>query len=134
MEKTPETKGAVYKEVPRQQPYRSEKSFEERQREAQVMLDQHKGSVPIIVEKAATEKFLPFINRNKYLVPGSTTLGRMHDTIRVRLQLHKDQSFFLLVEGRHMPSLSSTIEEVYGEYKAEDGFLYLQYVSQEVFG
>ncbi|KAF2349680.1 Autophagy protein Atg8 ubiquitin-like [Trinorchestia longiramus] len=118
----------------RRDSYRFQKPFEERSRESSELLKHDPDLLPLILEKAPTEKFLPPLDRKKFLLARSSTLGQLHSTIRYRLQLHQDQSFFLLVDGQHMPNLSSTIEQLYQEFKDEDGFLYLEYASQEVFG
>ena len=53
---------------------------------------------------------------------------------RNRMKLGCNQAFYLLVNNRSMLSLSKTLAEVYNEHKEEDGFLYVTYASQEVFG
>ncbi|XP_018021994.1 microtubule-associated proteins 1A/1B light chain 3C [Hyalella azteca] len=118
----------------RRDSYRFTKPLDERQKESALLLKEEEECLPLILEKAPTEKYLPPLDRKKFLLVRSSTLGQLHSTIRYRLQLHQDQSFFLLVDGQHMPNLSSTIEQLYHEFKDEDGFLYLEYASQEVFG
>lgn len=46
----------------------------------------------------------------------------------------QNQAMYLLVNNRTMTSLSLTMSEVYTEHAGIDGFLYITYASQEVFG
>nr|CAD7455617.1 unnamed protein product [Timema tahoe] len=88
----------------------------------------------IIVERFYKELYLPRLDKTKFLVPQEITMSQFVSIIRNRMQLGSTQAFYLLVNNRSMLSLSKTLAEVYNEYRADDGFLYLTYASQEVFG
>ena len=51
-----------------------------------------------------------------------------------RMTHHDTQSFYLIVNYKAIASTSMTLIEVYRSLKDEDGFLYMTYASQEVFG
>uniref|UniRef100_A0A8C5RYH7 Microtubule associated protein 1 light chain 3 gamma n=1 Tax=Laticauda laticaudata TaxID=8630 RepID=A0A8C5RYH7_LATLA len=51
-----------------------------------------------------------------------------------RLSLTATQAFYLLVNNQTLPCPSLTILEIYNDNKDEDGFLYMTYASQEMFG
>lgn len=53
---------------------------------------------------------------------------------RNRMHMGPNQALYLLVNNRSMLSLSLTMAEVYAEHASPDGFLYVTYASQEVFG
>lgn len=50
------------------------------------------------------------------------------------MHIGSSQALYLLVNNRSMVSLSLTLAEVYAEHGGADGFLYVTYASQEVFG
>ena len=50
------------------------------------------------------------------------------------MSLHDTQTFYLIVNRKAIASTSMTLLEVYRALKDDDGFLYMTYASQEVFG
>ena len=54
--------------------------------------------------------------------------------LRNKIALDSTQTLFLLVAERSMSCMSSSMGEVYAQYRDMDGFLYITYASQEMFG
>ncbi|KAJ7307606.1 hypothetical protein JRQ81_009646 [Phrynocephalus forsythii] len=78
---------------------------------------------------------LPALNKIKFLVPQELTMGQFVTIIRNRMSISPTQAFYFLVNGsRSLVNMSSTMAEVYATFKDEDGFLYMTYASQEMFG
>lgn len=93
------------------------------------------SKLPVILERYPKEKVLPALDRTKFLVPQELTMGQFVTIIRNRMALSSTQSFYLLVDGsRSLVSMSLTMAEVYTLNQDEDGFLYMTYASQEMFG
>ena len=44
------------------------------------------------------------------------------------------EAFYLLVNNKSLGSMNLTMAEIYRDYKDEDGFVYMTYASQEMFG
>ncbi|CAG2169251.1 unnamed protein product [Oppiella nova] len=54
--------------------------------------------------------------------------------IRNRMQLSSTQAFYLIVNNKSMVNMTKTMAEIYRDNRDEDGFLYVTYASQEMFG
>ncbi|CAD7093361.1 unnamed protein product [Hermetia illucens] len=90
--------------------------------------------IPIIVDRYAREYELPYLNKRKFLVPQEITMAQFLLIIRNRLNISHNKALFLLVNNRTLVPMSKSITEVYEQHRSDDGFLYMTYTSQEVFG
>jgi len=107
-----------------------EYDFINRQNEANRVLEKYPDRVPVIVYRG---KCNYFIDKEKYLVPNDMKMGEFMVIIRKRLKLFKEEALFLFV-GNTIPSNSKQLDEVYELYKDNDGFLYVSYNTENVFG
>lgn len=91
-------------------------------------------TVQIIVERYSKETELPHLEKRKFLVPQEFTMSQFISIIRSRMKVGPTKALFFLVNNRSLVSLSKSLAEIYAENRSEDGFLYIHYASQEVFG
>jgi len=111
-------------------------SFENRCKESERVLNKFPTRIPIICEKSYfynNHNHLPDIDKHKYLVPSELTLGQFIGVIRKRMKLGADEAIFLFVSNSILPS-SFLIGQIYKQHKDSDGFLYIQYAKENVFG
>lgn len=113
---------------------KNKKNFVNRRDEVAAIRVKFPTKIPIIVERFSKEKSLTPLDKTKFLVPQEITMSQFVTIIRNRMKLGPQQALYLLVNNRSMASLSRTLAEVYQEHRDEDGFLYVTYASQEVFG
>lgn len=114
--------------------FKIEFSFEQRREEASRVINKYPDRVPIICEKSRTaSKDCPDIDKKKYLVPRDLTMGQFLYVVRKRLRLAPEKAIFLFVGNSIAPSTSS-INEIYNYNKDGDGFLYITYGLENVFG
>jgi len=115
-------------------PFKQRRSLAARKAEVYNIKSKFPDKIPVIVERYLKEKNLPRLNKTKFLVPTELALRQFQLILRARMSLDKRHTMYLLVDGRSILAHTLTMAEVHSEYHDEDGFLYLTYASQEVFG
>ncbi|XP_077346410.1 microtubule-associated protein 1 light chain 3 gamma [Lithobates pipiens] len=120
--------------VPPPKPFKQRKSFEIRKSEVIGIRAKFPNKIPVIVERYAKEKYLPFLDKTKFLVPREVPMSHFINILRNRMNLSPTQAFYILVNDKTLASMSRTMTELYRENKDEDGFMYMTYASQEMFG
>ena len=93
----------------------------------------HPNRIPVIVEKYSNSITAPNIDKNKFLVPGDSTVGSFVHVIRKRMQLSDKAALFLFC-GTTIPPTSEVMSMIYDKHRDEDGFLYMVYTAENTFG
>lgn len=106
--------------------------FEKKSIESKRIRDKYPERVPIIVGKAKGCN-LNDIDKKKYLVSCDLTVGQFISIIRQRIKLSPDKAIFIFINNI-LPSTSANMLTIYNEMKHGDGFLYIYYNGESVFG
>ena len=91
----------------------------------------------LIIEADGNEKrqtVLKKLTNPKFMMPNTFTAAEVLQLLRQRLDLNKEDGLVLFANGRYLLKPSQKLEDVYTKYKDEDGFLYLTYSEEQVFG
>ena len=108
-------------------------SLEERKAEYEKVVQENPGKIGIICERAP-KSHIEEIKKTKYLISEEIKLGQFSEIIRRKIKMDKEAAIFLLANGKISLTGDETMIEIYKKYKDEDGFLYIAYASEEVWG
>ena len=108
-------------------------SLEKRKEESEKIKTKYPNRYPIIVNKSHTSK-LENIDKSKFLAPGDLTMGQFQYVVRKRITLKEEESLFLFINDKILINGSENLAKIYDQYKDEDGFLYITYCGENVFG
>ncbi|XP_071523572.1 microtubule-associated protein 1 light chain 3 alpha-like isoform X1 [Panulirus ornatus] len=129
-----ETLCSAHSDALHRKPFKQVKSFASRKQEVASIKSKFPNKLPVIVERYGKETTLPMLDKTKFLVPQELTMSQFVTILRNRMQLSSTMTLYVLVNNRSLVSLSRPLSEVYRECHDDDGFLYVTYASQEVFG
>jgi GABA(A) receptor-associated protein len=102
--------------------------------ESNQIKSRYPNRVPVIIEKASScGSDIPNIDKHKYLIPYAFSFGQFIYVIRKRLSLPPDKAIFLFVKNV-LPTSSELMSNIYNKYSNMDGFLYVEYTGESVFG
>ena len=113
--------------------FKKEKTLEVRKSEYRKVMEQHPDKIPIICEKTPRSK-IKSIEKTKYLVEPNLSLPQFKATIRKKLDLDDKEAIFFLVKGKTSLSGNDSLGTIYNKYKSKDGFLYIAYAAEEIWG
>tara|TARA_Y100001958_G_C21239591_1_gene566877 strand:- start:1401 stop:1745 length:345 start_codon:yes stop_codon:yes gene_type:complete len=111
--------------------YKNNTDFDFRINESKKILEKYPDKIPLIVEKSKNCEY--DIDKNKYLVPKDIKMQQLIFIIRKRIKIKDSESIFIYVNNVLPPS-SSYISEIYDNNKDDDGFLYINYSTENTFG
>lgn len=112
--------------------FKCQYTLEERKEEAERIRTKYPERIPIICEKNWNSK-LTSLNRSKFLIPAEFTIGQFMYIIRKRLELPCEKAIFVFVAGT-IQSVSADMLSLYDKLKDKDGFLYVTFSDENVFG
>lgn len=107
-------------------------TFEERKKESERLMTKYPTKVPIIITKSKNSDIAD-LDKHKFLVPLDQTVGQFVYIVRKRIELSHEKAIFVFVNNV-LPPTSSLISEIYNTYNSTDGFLYITYAGENVFG
>lgn len=106
--------------------------FEKRLSESMRLRDKYPDRVPVVITKANGSN-IQDIDKRKYLVPHNHTVGQFVYIIRKRIHLSPEKAIFIFVDNV-LPPTAELLVSVYDRCKDNDGFLYITYSGENVFG
>ena len=100
-------------------------NIEQRKSEAEKIRNKYPDRIPVVVERVPNSQ-IPEIDKRKFLVPNDISVAQFMWIIRKRIQLPSEKAIFLFV-NKTIPQSSSTMGQIYTNFKDEDGFLYIAF-------
>ncbi len=110
-------------------------SFEDRKKRSNSLLSKYPDKIPVILEKSKKDKYLPKIDKSKLLVAHDMTVATVLQLLKKNIKTDEKTAIYIMVSNKNiMLSGSQSITDIYNNHKNDDGFLYLEYCTENVFG
>ena len=108
------------------------KSIMDRLHESALVLTKYPDRVPVIIDTTTNNELR--INKNKFVIPDTLSVSELIYVIRKRINIDSSKAIFLFLENNELLSGNCKIRDLYHKNKSNDGFLYLVYEPENVFG
>ena len=98
--------------------------------------DQHPLRIAVVVQQHRLDSSKSFkLQKQRYLLPHNITIAQFIAVLRKKLPvLRPEEAIFLFLHDQTIPTTSSTMAEIFKQYKDDDGFLYIWYSKENTFG
>lgn len=113
--------------------FKAQNSFDKRKNYSDKIKYQYMDMIPVIVEKSGMRD-VKQINKTKYLVNKNKNVGEFLFDIRKQLNINSNESLFLFINNKVIPGNNERMGIIYNEHMDPDGFLYITYTLENVFG
>ena len=90
--------------------------------------------VPVFVYAPVSYSQRVKLRTNKYVVKRDMQMGKFLYFLRDSSNVSMASGLLIFTDQGELPTLTLTVGEVYERYKDTDGFLYLQVVTESMFG
>lgn len=119
--------------------FEKEHDLKIRKKESSRIMGKHDRYFPVIAECLPGDKNMKYAtqdnpNKKRFLVSGDLALSQFQMVLRQRLCLAQTDAIIIFCKNKTIPLTSETINTLYNDYVADDGFLYLFYGTEAVFG
>jgi len=108
--------------------------LKKRKKESKRIMCKYPNTISIIISKMKEYDDVPYIDKNKFIVPTYFNVSQFLYIIRKRIKLLPYKGLFIYINGNTLPNTHDLIGSLYYDYKNEDGFLYIKYCGENVFG
>jgi GABA(A) receptor-associated protein len=95
--------------------------------------EKYPDRIPVMLVRHPSARDLPDLPKPRFLVPMDLTLGQFIFIVRRHLTMAPEKALFLFVGNTLQPS-SRSMNELYFQFRAEDGALRMCYTSEATFG
>ena len=107
--------------------------FKQRKHDCEQILLKYPDRIPVLCEKYPYSKNAPDIDKHKYLVGYDLTIGQFMAVIRKRMSIKPEVGLYIFINGL-IPSNSALMQQLFLNFKDDDGFLYIEYDVENTFG
>lgn len=110
-------------------------SFDDRKKKFNSLMAKFPDKIPVILEKSKTDKYLPKMEKTKLLLSYEMTISNILQLLKKNINITQNTAVYIMVSNKNiMLSGSQNISSIYNQHKNNDGFLYLEYCTENVFG
>ena len=108
--------------------------LETRKKQSKELLKRNPKKIPIILEKDPKCQLVPIL-KTKYLIQDEFSASQFIKMVKSLLNISEYEALFLTAKGKYSITGQKSMSQIYKDFKdKEDGFLYITYTTELVYG
>lgn len=114
--------------------------LEKRTSDCEKIFKKHPDKVPVICEVPSNRRSnVPQISSKKFLVPKVMTVSQLVVVVKKQLEsentsFNPNTAIYFTLKNRSSVQPGAKLDDIHQKHRSEDGFLYLHYSEEQVFG
>ena len=114
--------------------FKKEILADKRKEQCKKLLNKNPNRIPIILEKDPKCK-IDGIKKTKFLIQKDFTVNHFSKIVRALMTIPEEEALFFTAKGKYTITGQKLMGQIYKEFKdKEDGFLYIGYTTEIVYG
>ena len=114
--------------------FKKQVDVDTRKKQNKELLKRNPKKIPIILEKDPKCKLVA-IQKTKYLIQEEFSASQFIKMVKSLLNISEFEALFLTVKGKYSITGQKSMSQIYKDFKdKEDGFLYIAYTTELVYG
>ena len=114
-------------------PFRDRVSLAQRLAQSERVREKYPTHVPVVVERGTCNPDDPAPDKEKFLVPGDVSAAQFVQVVRKSMKMTPEQAIFLMIDKSIIP-MHEKMCHLHERHKTNDGFMYVTYCFENVFG
>ena len=114
--------------------FKKQLTGDKRKKQCNLLLLKNPDKIPIILEKDPKCK-IDGIKKTKFLIQKDFTVNHFSKMVRALMTIPEEEALFFTAKGKYTITGQKPMGQIYKEFKdKEDGFLYIAYTTEIVYG
>lgn len=114
--------------------FKKDNKFEKRKTDTKNVMTKYPSKIPVYLSRGRMNRTMEEYDKRKFLVGDNMKLISFLNIVRKNYGIESSKSLYLMINDKVLVDNVSSMGIIYDKYKDEDGYLYISYYEENVFG
>ena len=114
--------------------FKNDNKFEKRKTDTNNIMNKYPNKIPVYLSRGMMNKTMGEYDKRKFLVGDDMKLINFLNIVRTNYKIDSSKSLYLMINDKVLVENMLSMRVIHNKYKDEDGYLYISYYEENVFG